>query len=198
MRQSVCYWHIRQNLCSDSQSPSQSTGRVLVVHSWCPLMGFSPSGPRVTNPKSHLSTFCFVCHHSARRLSHRRVLPVCFFPLLDFSRAASRVQRVKLSRPLAPIHRPGAPFPSCRAPDGRPWWSHLLLARLSEPPEQEGTWGHAGRLQQGCRRQGRITLLRNHDLVLPSNFKIATTETKQAAQSIGASLQDSISVTTRH
>lgn len=34
----------------------------------------------------------------------------------------------------------------------------------------------------------------DHDLVLPSNFKIATTETKQAAQSIGASLQDSISV----
>lgn len=127
-----------KNLCSDSQSPSQSTGRVLVVHSWCPLMGFSPSGPRVTNPKRHLSTFCFVCHHSARRLSHRRVLPVCFFPLLDFSKAASRVQRVKLSRPVAPIHRPGAPFPSCRAPDGHPWWSHLLLAGLSEPPEQEG------------------------------------------------------------
>lgn len=179
--------HIRQNLCSDSQSPPQSTGKVLVGHSWLPLMGFFHCGPRVTNPKRRLSTFCFVCHHSAWAPSQPH-------PLMKMQRVGLAGQARHSGEALAQksvacvlFSSPGFCKGSILSAEGEAnlslgshpqgWCSLSQLQSswrpslaVTHPPvwaEQtpragipSSTQGHAGCLRQGFRRQRWIILLR--------------------------------------
>lgn len=163
MRQSVCYWHIRQK----------------------PLLWFSVSIPehRKGAGGTQLVPFDGVLSLWAKGDQPKKTfehLLLCLPPLSEEALAQKGIACVLFSSPgffkgsiqsaegEAKSSLGSHPQAWCSLSQLQSsWWPSVVVTpppgRAERTPgagRPSSTWGHAGHLQQGCRRQGWITLLR--------------------------------------